>query len=311
MKVFQENTFQLKMPVVQEMQSLNARDVDVRLHMLRLDLLDPELSGNKWFKLKLNLQAARARGAHTLVSFGGVWSNHLHALASAGKRFGLQTVGVLRGRLPVDLNPCLQDLQRLGMRLIPLSREDYRRRNDPVFVQYLLDRYCSEPERCHVIPEGGCNRAGVLGCADILQGVEQEYDCIALACGTGTTLAGLATAGETPLLGVQVLRGEGYLQQQVQDILRQYGLSARGQWQVMDQYHRGGYARTDSSLLAYCMHFEALNGIPLEPVYSGKLMMALEELIGQGFFPEGSKVLAIHGGGLQGKRGFNNEISIL
>ena len=291
-----------RVPPLQDLPVLVPERPDVRATALRADLLDPWISGNKWYKLKYNLEAARQRGQRTLLSFGGPWSNHLHALAAAGQRHGFATIGVLRGELPKGLNACLTDARDWGMRLHPVSREEYRRREEEAFIQALRCRYGD----FHLIPEGGANREGLRGCAEILEGVDCDgFTHIALACGTGTTLAGLATATDLPLLGFQVLRGEGYLRGEVAATLARHGLTARSRWRIIDDFHFGGYARSTPELLAFMESFQHASGLPLEPVYSAKLLLGLRLLIKRDFFPQNSSILLLHGGGLQGLRGFD------
>ncbi|MDT8399989.1 MAG: pyridoxal-phosphate dependent enzyme [Pseudomonadales bacterium] len=280
---------------------------------MRTDLLHPELSGNKWYKLKYNLQAARTSGFSTLLSFGGAWSNHLHALAAAGRLFGFATIGVVRGDSETPLNPCLQDAVANGMRLVFVDRASYRRQQEPAFIDSLRRQY----GHFYLIPEGGANLAGMQGCAEIPAGIRGAYDHIALACGTGTTLAGLvgsawwlteewSVKALTPprILGFQALKGRGYLSAEIQRLLRNSGMKGHCRWSVNEDYHFGGYARTKPELLAFIEAFERDTGIPLEPVYSGKVLYGLQDLIKRDFFPRNSRILFVHGGGLQGRRGF-------
>jgi len=256
--------------------------------VLRADLVDPELSGNKYFKLLPNLLGAREQGHHTLLSFGGPWSNHLHALAAAGRRFGFRTIGMVRGEQGGALTACLQDAANNGMRLQFTSRDDYRRKGDTDWQLQLQTQFGPH----FLIPEGGSNLAGVLGCRALLP-VVHDFSHLMVACGTGTTLS---------VIGIQVLKGEGYLQQEVAGLLSRHGLQASCRWQVLDDWHGGGYARVTPELLDFMYRFEADTGIPLEPVYSAKLMQALVGLVACDFFPAGARVLVVHGGGLQGRR---------
>lgn len=265
--------------------------------MLRADLIDEALSGNKYFKLLPNIELARARGHHTLLSFGGPWSNHLHALAAAGQRYGLRTIGVIRGEQGGPLTACLQDAVEWGMQLHFVSRRDFERRQDPGWHFELFEQFGPH----HMIPEGGANRAGILGCQQLLP-AHHDYTHVVLACGTGATMAGVVSVCRVPVTGIQVLKGKGYLQHQVALLLQQHGLQGRCDWQVLDDWHGGGYARFSPQLLAFMQRFEADTGVPLDPVYSGKMMQAVVALIARDHFPQGSRLLAIHGGGLQGRR---------
>jgi 1-aminocyclopropane-1-carboxylate deaminase len=273
----------------------------IRLSILRLDMIHPEISGNKWFKLKYNLERARVEGRDTLLSFGGPWSNHLHALACAGSEFSFSTIGLVRGELPSPLNACLEDAKNAGMELHSLSRIDYKEKDKPEFIKQLKKQFGN----AFLIPEGGANKTGALGCAEINNLYPQSFDLVCIACGTGTTLAGMASSSQTPLLGFQVLKGKGYLRNQVNSLLQQYQLSASCKWDICDEYHFGGYAKVSDELLQFCTEFEALHDIPLEPVYSGKMLFGLYQLIKKrDFFPQNCSILAVHGGGLQGRRGF-------
>jgi 1-aminocyclopropane-1-carboxylate deaminase len=269
--------------------------------VLRTDLIDPLISGNKFYKLKYNLASATAGGHKTLLSFGGAWSNHLHALSAAGQRHGFQTIGVVRGTAPAVLNACLADAVAHGMQLHFVTREEYRGKHSPEFMAGLHQRFGD----FYAIPEGGANLAGIRGCQEILSEARaSRFSQILLACGTGTTMAGLVTALSIPILGIQVLKGAGYLQQQLQALLALHGMQARAPWQVIDDRHRGGYGKVDAELLAFTERLSDESGILFEPVYTGKVMMALQELISVGHFPPGAHLLVIHGGGIQGLRGF-------
>lgn len=274
----------------------------VSLSVLRLDQVHPVISGNKWFKLKHNLLRAREAGRDTLLSFGGPWSNHLHALAAAGQIFGFRTIGIVRGELPSPLNPCLQDAGTAGMLLRGISRRDYAARDAPAFIAALREKYGD----FHLIPEGGANREGMLGCAEITSLYRQEdFDRVCLACGTGTMLAGMATTSRVPLLGFQVLKGTGYLSGAVENLFDRYDLAPACSWAMEERFHGGGYARVSPELMQFLTEFRERHGIPLEPVYSGKLLYGIFQAVKKrDIFPQNSRILAVHGGGLQGLRGF-------
>ncbi len=279
---------------------------DVKLSVLRADLADPLLSGNKYFKLKYNLLEAARRKHNHLVSFGGAWSNHLHALAAAGQRFGFSTTGIVRGDPSAATNACLQDAMRMGMQLRFVSRTEYQHRNSPEFVARLEQ----ELGDFYLIPEGGANLEGIRGCQELLPpGIEKDFTHLVLACGTGTTMAGLISSSKIPIIGIQVLKGAGYIQAEIASMLKRYDLQPSSAWTVLEKFHGGGYARAGTDLLAFIKCLTAETGLPLEPVYSGKLFWALSSLISEGYFQEGSRILAIHGGGLQGNRGFFNKFN--
>ena len=274
----------------------------VSLSILRTDLIHPVVSGNKWFKLKYNLIKAHEQGKSSLLSFGGPWSNHLHALAEAGRLFDFKTIGLVRGELPAPLNSCLADAQKAGMLLEGIDRSIYREKDNEEYLQVLQQRF---PDAC-LIPEGGANREGATGCAELTQFYdEQHFDLVCMACGTGTMLTGLASVSAIPLLGFQVLKGNNYLGRQVSNNFLNFGLTSHCDWSINDSFHFGGYAKTTEELMGFIKRFEEVNNIPLEPVYSGKMLYGLYELITKrDFFPQNWRIIIIHGGGLQGSRGF-------
>lgn len=276
----------------------------VELAVLRLDLLDPLISGNKWFKLTQHLQAAVAAGAEGVISLGGPHSNHLHALAAAGRRFNFATVGLLRGE--PQQTPTLDDLQALGMQVHWLGYGGYRARNLPGFWDYWRERYGN----FYALPEGGGGLPGALGCAALPALVREQlpslgwtdYDGWWLAVGTGTTLAGLllAEAGAHPVYGALAVPATYGAQQQIQAILQAAGVADRG-YQLLEAC-RGGFARFDGALLAFMHASESASGVPLEPVYTAKALMALRQQVEAGYFAPGSRLLFVHTGGLQGRR---------
>lgn len=274
--------------------------------MLRLDLLHPQISGNKWFKLRLNLQAARERGYDTVLSFGGAYSNHLHALAAAGKMQGFKTIGVVRGEPVVPINATLAFAREHGMELYHVTRADYRNKSDPAFLASLQERF----GEFFLIPEGGANIAGVQGCADIAGLLHwsapaaatssRSERVVALACGTGTTLAGLLLGRKVDyrILGVSALKGD-FLENDVRKALQNCGVADPGNWRITEEWHGGGFARFSPELLDFIEDFRHRTGIPLEPVYTGKLMLGLYRMLERGEFSRGTEIIAIHTGGLQ------------
>lgn len=273
---------------------LTQSGIDVAI--LRLDLIDPLVSGNKWFKLLEHLRLARASGAPGIISLGGNHSNHLHALAAAGQRFGFATVGLLRGE-PQD-TPTTRDLQAFGMHLHWLGYGGYRARNQPGFWAPWHARYPG----WHCVPEGGGGELGAKGCALIVEQARaqlpllgwDDYDAWWLAAGTGTTLAGLVMAekGAHPVHGALAVP-TGYGVEENLSALTGYHLH---------EACRGGFAKVDAELLAFIEDCERTSGVPLEPLYTGKALMALHEKAGA--FSRGTRLIFVHTGGLQGRRGF-------
>ncbi len=278
---------------------------DVTLNVLRLDQIHPTIHGNKWFKLKRNLDQFQREGKTRILSFGGAWSNHLYALAAAGKVFSMDTIGIVRGEIPQPLNPVLAFAKRQGMQLIPVTRAEYRRKHEQGFIKELRSRL----GEFELLPEGGSNLAAVKGCEEIVDAVRWQSSerprLLALCCGTGATMAGIvsgltAQAQENlpRVLGISVLKAEGYLQGEVQAWLHRNRCQTDLNWWVEDNYHCGGYARSNPRLQAFLSEFAEFSQLPLEPVYTGKLMLGLFDMIERGGISPGTEVLAIHTGGV-------------
>ncbi|MFG0497489.1 1-aminocyclopropane-1-carboxylate deaminase/D-cysteine desulfhydrase [Pseudomonas sp. YQ_13] len=273
----------------------------VQAAILRLDLIDPLISGNKWFKLRHHLQQAGASNAPGLISLGGNHSNHLHALAAAGKRFGFATVGLLRGH--AQDTPTVRDLQALGMELHWLGYGGYRARNEPGFWEPWQARYPG----WHCIPEGGGGLAGAQGCALIMQQARaqiaglgwSDHDAWWLAAGTGTTLAGLvlAEAGAHAVHGALAVPRDHGVPETVAALAGTHG------YQLHDAC-RGGFGKFDDELLTFIADCEQRTGVPLEALYTGKALLALRDQVAAGLFKPGSRLIFVHTGGLQGRRGY-------
>ena len=276
-----------------------------RLNLIHLDELHP--GGNKYYKLKYNLRAARKSGFSRILSFAGAWSNHILELARAGREQGFETIGVIRGEQPEQLSATLQDAVALGMRLEFVSRSIYRNRTEPELLQGLQQQF---GEFYH-LPEGGTNPLAVQGCTEIVTALEQHlktYDLVCLPVGTGGTLAGIAAAlpVDKQVLGFAVVKGALYLDDVVRDLIREESDgSARDNWSINHDYHCGGYARCPAYLQEFILDFERQHPIRLEPVYSGKLMYGLAELLRRQQIDSSMSIAAIHTGGLQGRRGFD------
>ena len=303
---------------MQEIVDKRLSDAGVELFVCRLDLYDSTLSGNKFFKLKYNIEEAKKNGRKQLLSFGGAFSNHIHALAVAGNRAGIATVGIIRGAENRPLSETLTDAVNEGMTLHFVSREDYRLRSDTAYQARWLVKY---PDG-YLIPEGGGNVLGVKGCMEIVPLVQQamtkDFDLVALPCGTGSTLAGIIASMPQfkEVLGVAVLKGAQYLDDSVKAYLRDIaGLqpsavssNAYPAWSINHEHHCGGYAKVTPELAHFITDFQRQHDVPLEPVYSGKLLLALFKLVERGQF-FGKRIVAIHTGGLQGMRGMQSLVA--
>ncbi len=277
----------------------------VTLSVARLDLVDPVISGNKWYKLLPNLQRARKQGYRRVLSFGGPWSNHIHALAWAGKRFGIETVGVIRGYASLALTATLRDARDWGMQLHFLDHSEYALKQQKPSLDALQRRFGS----CYIVPEGGCNATGIAGCRRALSTIDGDigdFTSAVLAVGTGATLAGLIAepSGLRSLLGVSVLKGDQHAEQRIAQLLSDVRPVDGIRWEIETGCHFGGYARTRPRLTQFIENFHHRHGIALEPVYTGKMMFALYQRLEAGWFAPGEKVLALHTGGMQGLRGF-------
>ncbi len=265
----------------------------VHLDIKRIDLIHPQISGNKFFKLKYNLLAAKQQGLSTILTFGGAYSNHIAATAYAAHIFGLNSIGIIRGEelASKPLNPTLEKAQSLGMHLYFVSRTEYRLRDDANYIQQLNNQF----PNTFIIPEGGTNKLAAQGCQEILsQSDLQNYDVICCAVGTGGTISGLIekSSAHQKVMGFSALKGD-FLQQEIQQWTKKQN------WSLTNAYCCGGYAKTSPELFAFIESFEAKYAVPLEPIYTGKMMFGLFDLIKNHYFPEGTRILAIHSGGLQ------------
>ncbi len=277
----------------------------VRLWLKRDDLIHPHISGNKWRKLKYNLRFAKEKGYPTLLTFGGAYSNHLAATAAAGLENGFKTIGIVRGERPLALNPTLRFLLECGMTLHFVSRKDYREKPPEFWLEHL----CLDATTTFVLPEGGSNCLAVKGCAELPAEVEGQLgflpEVFFAACGTGGTLAGIAAGlkGRSRAVGVSVLKGD-FHEGAIAELLRHCDEKA-GNREVLTNYHFGGYAKFDDRLIRFINEFRARHRIALDPIYTGKLLFAVFDQVQKGAFTEGTNILVLHSGGLQGIAGFN------
>lgn len=277
------------------------QEKSVQVAIKRDDFIHPFISGNKWRKLKYTLQEAKNKGITQLVTYGGAWSNHLLATANAGAKFGFKTHAFVRGE-PVT-NPVLALCQLFGMQLHFVDRQAYKDK------ELLYEQHFGQHANCLAIAEGGYGRLGMLGCADIIEELEDSYDHIFCACGTGTTLAGLEWGRQRNNLafqthGIPVLKGGSFIQQEVQAL----GVDASA-ITLHTAYHFGGYAKTKPALLEFIQQFCRQTGIMIEPTYTGKMLYAVHDLIAQDYFPKNSKILLLHTGGLTGFLGMYEKFS--
>lgn len=264
------------------------------LTVLRLDLIHPEISGNKWFKLRYNLEEAKRKKKDTILTFGGAFSNHIAATAAACKLANLKCIGLIRGDETHSDNSTLNTARTKGMQLEFISREDYRKKNEDSFLQNIQAKY----PNCYVIPEGGDNELGQKGCTEILAEMTEEFDTIFCALGTGTTFRGIQESlkPHQHLIGVNVLKFEAQTEFKNTDIL--------------NNYHFGGYAKHNASLLEFKNWFEVEFNIPLDYVYTAKLFYAVFDLINNQKLNTTKRILIIHSGGLQGNEGYEKRYNL-
>jgi 1-aminocyclopropane-1-carboxylate deaminase len=265
----------------------------------REDLIHPYISGNKYRKLKYNIAEAKLLNYNTVLTFGGAFSNHIAALAFAGKTYGFSTIGVIRGdelREKINLNPTLEFAKSCGMQFIFVSREAYRKKSEAPFLKGLREQLGD----FYIIPEGGTNELAIKGCEEILGPEDAMYDCICTCVGTGGTISGIINASKShqKIVGFPALKGD-FLEQEI----RKFAI--RSNWELVKAYHFGGYGKIKPELIAFINTFKRNYNIPLDPIYTGKMMFGLFDLIEKGFFPKNSKILVIHTGGLQGIAGMN------
>jgi len=311
------------------------------LFVKRDDLLHPEISGNKWRKLKYNLLEARRQKLDHILSFGGAYSNHIHALAAAGFHFGFKTSAIIRGESWYANNPTLKQALAWGMELQFVTRQEYKQRAEPAYLQSLQNAY----PKAFIVPEGGSNRFAIRGVMEALQEIQQQadrpVDHIITATGSGGTLAGLIAGvaqsqpqpkvtGDNAVLknthylnqeivsqsqlqpkvtGIAVLKNAHYLNQEIVSLLELAKIKQNNNWCLQTEFHHGGYAKVPPELNHFCAQFSLQTGIPVEPIYTGKMFYGLFKLIEQGYFKPGEHIVALHTGGLQGLEGLKEKNS--
>ena len=262
--------------------------------MLQLDVLHPVISGNKWYKLKYNIEYALNNGYQAVLTFGGAYSNHLVATAAAAKVYGLKSIGIVRGSY-TELSPTLHDCISYGMELQFVSREDYKRKTDAAWLESLIHKY-NDP---FIIPEGGANEQGRSGSEEIVSCIPEDITHVCVSVGTGTTFAGIRNGlpVNKMLYGYAPMKGGIYLKGETIQYLKP-GQDAN--WQFFDDWHFGGFGKWTNELVDFMNAFYSINHIPLDMVYTAKMMFGIKEQLQSGFFPSNARVCCIHTGGLQG-----------
>lgn len=271
----------------------------VSLYLKREDLIHPTISGNKYRKLKYNIQEAKANGFERIVTFGGAYSNHIAATAYAGKIAKLKTIGIIRGEELVANwkdNPTLKLAGAEGMVLKFVHRHEYRCKEEPRFLKSLEKEF----GHFYLLPEGGTNRLAVKGCEEIVTVQDRAFDFICCCVGTGGTIGGIINASDAhqKILGFPALKGD-FLKKDIRNFVR------KENWDLLTDYHFGGYAKVTEELINFINSFKQHTQIALDPIYTGKMLFGILDLVGKNFFPSGTRILAIHSGGLQGIPGMN------
>jgi 1-aminocyclopropane-1-carboxylate deaminase len=278
----------------------------ITLYIKRDDKNHPIISGNKLRKLKYNLLEAKKLQKDTLLTFGGAYSNHIVATAGAGLEQGFKTIGIIRGdELGKDIdkalteNPSLRQAHQMGMQFKFVTRSDYRKKTTKAFISDLIAEFGD----CYLVPEGGTNDLAVKGCEEILTKADENFDYITSAIGTGGTISGIinSTTAHQKVLGFPALKGDFHFEE-----IKKY--TSRTNWDLVLDYHFGGFAKVNTALISFMNMFYKETNIPLDPIYTGKMLFGLLDLIKNDYFAANTKILAIHTGGLQGILGMNTRL---
>jgi len=277
------------------------KEKGIKLFIKRTDQTHKHVSGNKWYKLKYNLIEAKKKGFQTLLTFGGAYSNHIAATACAAKENGFKSIGVIRGEEHLPLNPTLQFAKEQGMHIHYVSRSDYRLKTTTEFINNLKSKF----DDFYLVPEGGTNQLAIKGTEEILD-VSSTQDFVCCAVGTGGTIAGIinSTNSKQTVIGFPAIKGFDLLQKDIES------WTNKQSWRLINDYVCGGYAKVNKELVQFINEFYSTQNIPLDAVYTGKMMLGILDLVAKDYFPKGSTILAIHTGGLQGNKGMSERLMI-
>lgn len=271
----------------------------IELVIKREDEIHPHISGNKYRKLKYNIITAKNQGFNTLLTFGGAFSNHIAATAAAGAEFGFKTIGVIRGEEIATKfyeNPTLSFARNCGMKFKFITRSLYREKENSEFIESLKKEFGT----FYQLPEGGTNKLAIKGCEEILTIEDKSFDYICTAVGTGGTIAGIINSASPhqKVIGFPSLKGD-FLNNEIAK------WTTKTNWELETNYHFGGYGKINNNLITFINKFKEKTSIPLDPIYTGKMLYGIVDMIQNLTFDKGSKILAIHTGGLQGIEGMN------
>ena len=274
---------------------------EVRLFIKRIDKIHPFVSGNKWFKLKYNLLEAKKQGLNTLLTFGGAYSNHISATAFAAKEKGISSIGIIRGEEHLPLNPTLRFAIDNGMKLYYIIRSNYKEKTSANFLEALKNQFGD----FYLISEGGTNELAIQGAKEILD-TNDTQDYICCPVGTGGTIAGIINASNNlqTVIGFPAIKGFKQLEKDINNWTNSTN------YKFINDYVGNGYAKINKDLVAFINEFNALHNVPLDGIYTGKMMMGILDLVGKDYFPKGSSILAIHTGGLQGNKGMSERLGV-
>jgi 1-aminocyclopropane-1-carboxylate deaminase len=285
---------------LQEINDLLFEDAGVRVLIKREDLNHAEISGNKWWKLKDNIEEALRQKSGTLLTFGGAYSNHIFATAAAASEAGLKSIGIIRGEETLPLNHTLAFAKARGMHLHYVSREDYRHKTEEAFVENLKKQF----GEFYLIPEGGTNELAVKGCCEFAKKALQEikFDYVCLPVGTGGTMTGIIKGlnGRKEVIGFSSLKGGSFLEAEVKNLLQEES-NYLNNWRIITCYHFGGYGKRTKELEDFVSAQREKHQVPLDEVYTSKMMFGVYDMIRKDEFKKGSVILVIHTGGLQGR----------
>jgi len=299
--LFLENTYSR----IQQIHFSDISDKEISLFIKREDELHPFISGNKYRKLKYNLEEALNQKNETLITFGGAYSNHIAAMAAAGFEHNFKTIGVIRGdelannlEEVIQKNATLKFASEHNMKFEFVSRSEYRTKTSVTFIRKLKEKFGD----FYLIPEGGTNNLAVKGCEEILNEEDAKYDIVCLAVGTGGTISGIINSSKNhqKVMGFPALKGD-FLQHEINKYILK-----KENWCLNTEYNFGGYAKITEELITFINKFKNETNIPIDPVYTGKMMFGIVDLVKKNYFKKGTKILAIHTGGLQGIEGMNS-----
>jgi 1-aminocyclopropane-1-carboxylate deaminase len=298
--IIKKFTFATKKALNQELKIQFPNGIAVTIK--RDDLIHPIVSGNKFRKLKYNLLQAKKENKKSLLTFGGAFSNHIAAVAFAAQEQGFQSIGIIRGdelSNKIASNPTLQFAQQCGMQFEFVSRESYRSKHEENFISDLKSRFGD----FYLVPEGGTNELAVKGCQEILTAEDAKFNYVCCAVGTGGTISGIINSSlpHQKVLGFPALKGD-FLQDEIRIFVENEN------WELVNDYHFGGYGKINQDLIAFINQFYSDTKIPLDPVYTGKMVYGIFDLIQKNYFPAHSNILLIHTGGLQGIYGMNEKL---